>query len=329
MQYRLRKEKHFGSIMSPELFEKILVHLFDIGILDRSRSHKIPLYNWGEPFLNKNINEILQILTTYKQFANLSSNFIQIPEIDNASLRIIKHMVVSLSGMTQDTYGKIHGHRIEEVLHNFDRFYARLRDHAPEAKIQVSWHRYQFNEHELWDAFRYFRRPGITFSPVTAFFNDGQEMMDFARGTLADARMATAKEDLFLEDISNSMAYHRERSNGYKCPAWKSLVISELGQVLLCCEYSQHDTHTFGNILELSADEVWKRKSSDPICNECVTQGVARYHNEQRLSTPTERPLPPGGGLGNAMLRWNRQRIKRKWRSVRRTIKSAVRIHKP
>ena len=58
MQYRLQKDKKFGSFMSPELFEKILVHLFDIGMLDRGHSRKITLYNWGEPFLNKNINEI-------------------------------------------------------------------------------------------------------------------------------------------------------------------------------------------------------------------------------------------------------------------------------
>jgi len=151
-------------------------------------------------------------------------------------------------------------------------------------------------------------------------------MMDYARGTLADDRMATAKEDLFLENISKSIAYHRENSSGYKCPAWNSLVLSERGEVLLCCSYGQYDVHRFGNILELSADEVWKRKSSAPICDECISQGLARYYNEQRLHTPTERPLPPGGGLDSVMLRWNRQRIKHKWKSVRRTVKSAVRI---
>ncbi len=325
MQYRLRRDNNFGSYMSPELFEKILVHLFDIKILDRQRSRKITLYNWGEPFLNKNVNEILQILRTYNQFANLSSNFIHIPEIDHGSLSIIKNLVLSLSGMTQDTYGRIHGHRIEEVLGNFDTFYALLREHSPDSKIYVSWHRYQFNEHELWDACKYFRRPGITFDPVTAFFNDGREMMDYAGGTLADSRMAAAKKDLFLENISKSIAYHRERSIGYKCPAWNSLAISEVGELLLCCTYSRYDTHKFGNILELSADEVWKRKSSDLVCGQCISRGLARYYNHQSFDTPTERPLPPGGGLGNVMLRCDRKRIGRKWKSARRAIKSAVR----
>jgi MoaA/NifB/PqqE/SkfB family radical SAM enzyme len=326
MQYRLRKDKNFGSAMPPALFEEILVHLFDIGILDRNRSRKIPLYNWGEPFLNKRVNEILGILRNYGQFANISSNFIHVPEIDHDALSTIKHLTLSLSGITQDTYGRIHGHRIEEVLDNFDRFYALLRQHSPETKINISWHRYQFNEHEFWEAFKYFKRPGIAFGPVTAFFNDGQEMMDYVQGTLAEDRMVMAQEDLFLESISKSIAYHRERSIGYKCPAWNSLVLSELGQVLLCCAYGQYDSHRFGNILELSADEVWKRKSSDPICDQCVSQGLARYYHEQRLYTPTEKPLPPGGGLGRIALYYDRHRIKHKWKSARRAVKSALRI---
>lgn len=324
MQHRLRKDKNFGSYMSPELFEKILVHLFDIGILDRHRGHKITLYNWGEPFLNKNINEILQILRKYDHFANLSSNFIHVPEIDHNSLSIIKNLVLSLSGMTQDTYGRIHGHKVKEVLDNFNTFYALLRKHSPDARIYVSWHRYQFNEHELWDAFKFFRRPAITFSPVTAFFNDGQEMMDYVKGTLAEDRMAAAKKDLFLEDISKSIAYHRKRSIGYKCPSWNSLAISEIGELLLCCTYSRYDAHKFGNILELSADEIWQRKISDPVCNQCISKGLARYYNLQSFDTPTERPLPPGGGIDNILLHCNRQRVKRKWKSARRAIKSAV-----
>jgi sulfatase maturation enzyme AslB (radical SAM superfamily) len=327
IQHRLRKNKNFGSFMSPELFEKILLHLFDVGILNRDGRHAIPLYNWGEPFLNKNVNEILHVLRRYNQFASLSSNFIHLPEIDHDSLPTIKNLVLSLSGMTEDTYGRMHGHKIEEVLGNFNKFYALLREHSPDTGICVSWHRYPFNEHELWAAFKYFRRRGITFNPVTAFFNDGQDMMDYARGTLSDSRMATAKKDLFLENISESIVYHRSKSIGYRCPAWDSVVIDEVGELLLCCAYSRYDAHNFGNILELSADEIWKRKSSDPICAQCVSQGLARYYYDHRLSTPTERPLPPGGGLYSVMLRCNRKAIRRKWRSVKRAIHAAVRIH--
>ena len=78
--------------------------------------------------------------------------------------------------------------------------------------------------------------------------------------------------------------------------------------------------------LNVAADEVWKRKSSDPVCDQCVSQGLARYYHEQRLYTPTEKLLPPGGGLGRIALNYDRHRIKHKWKSAQRALTSAIRI---
>jgi len=58
-QRRLKEEKHLGAIMSPNLFEKdswiISLSLISFERGDRS---SILLYNWGEPFLNPEINAI-------------------------------------------------------------------------------------------------------------------------------------------------------------------------------------------------------------------------------------------------------------------------------
>jgi len=48
--------------------------------------------------------------------------------------------------------------------------------------------RYTFNENEFWDAFRYFRRPGVRFEPAIAYLNDLSEMLGFLRGQLAGDR---------------------------------------------------------------------------------------------------------------------------------------------
>jgi MoaA/NifB/PqqE/SkfB family radical SAM enzyme len=286
------KQRYSGIIMSRALFENILNHLFDIGLLPRDYTSAINLYNWGEPFLNPELNDILEVLKKKKLRAAISSNFIVKPELDKDNLSVISIIILSLSGFTQNSYGKIHGASLKRVLDNFEDLYQKIRNYSPNTRILIAWHRYRFNESELWEAYKYFDRPGIHFHPTVAALNDLPEMLSYAEGVLPEDRRKQAEDDLFLDYISQGLAYHRQRSKQYHCFDWKSLVIDETGQLLLCCGMSNEDTdHVLGNVIEMSAEEIWQKKLSDPICKTCISSGGPRMYVSGMYY---KKPLPSG-----------------------------------
>ena len=96
------KQRYSGKNMSLVMFEKIINHLLAEGFIDRSHAQAVFLYNWGEPFLNPEINHILEIVKKETLLAVISTNFIVSPEIDIENLKIIREIIFSLSGFTQD-----------------------------------------------------------------------------------------------------------------------------------------------------------------------------------------------------------------------------------
>jgi MoaA/NifB/PqqE/SkfB family radical SAM enzyme len=296
-QRRLRREKHRGGYISAAFFGRVLDHLIDAGCIQWNVNPQVSLFNWGEPLLNPQINDILNCMKTRRLTAAISSNFIKAPIIEPRHLSTIGTVVISLSGFSQESYGRIHGASLDEVIGNFEAFYKQLREHSDQTSIVVSWHRYVFNEHEMWDAFRYFDRPGVTFNPVVAYFNDAIEFIDFAKGRLSEERLKLARNDIHLESLTNSLHRHSKISGKFSCPAWDSLVIDETGQLLLCCGVTSRDSnYVLGNILDMSSEEIWNAKSKcRGLCGECIKSGIAPLaYNPFMLFDKT---LPPGGGL--------------------------------
>jgi MoaA/NifB/PqqE/SkfB family radical SAM enzyme len=301
-QWRLRREKHSGGYISASLFEQVLDHLLEIGIIDLDVNSCVSLFNWGEPSLNPELNDILRCIKARRMTALISSNFIRMPDIDTQYLSTVKGVIFSLSGFCQNSYSRIHGAALDKVIDNFDAFYKRLREHSRQTSISVSWHRYLFNEKELWDARKYFDRPGVTFSPVVAYFNDGCEFIEFTKGRLSEERMNCAKNDLQLDSIKNCLRHFSKTSVNYHCPAWDQLVIDETGQLLLCCSVTRFDADSvLGNVLDMSLEGIWKAKSNHRHrCVECIRSGLAPFAYKPHMSFDT--PLPPGGQLSHVGL---------------------------
>lgn len=289
------KHRYSGENMSPELFEKILDHLLDMGISNEKDSPLVCLYKWGEAFLNPNINEILKILKKKKMRADISSNFIVKPKIDKENIHVIGRVAFSLSGFTQESYGKIHGANLRKTLENFDEFYKELNEYAPDASIKIAWHRYKFNENELWDAYKYFDRPGIFFEPSVAFLISLPEMINFAEGKLPKERLKQAEKEIFVDYLSNGLDYHKKKSeNDNYCDQWNNLVIDETGQLLLCCGVTNHDKdYILGNVLEMSAKEIMHKKVSDSKCKDCISSGIPRALGPKGMLN--KKPMPKGG----------------------------------
>jgi pyruvate-formate lyase-activating enzyme len=297
-QRRLRQAQQFGKIMPPSLFAQILEYISRLDLLNKVVNPTINLYNWGEPTLNPDLNDILQILKKNNLYADISSNFIIKPSIVDEFFPVLKTVTFSLSGFTQESYATIHGASLNKVLKHFNEFYEKASKLSPSTKIIIAWHRYIFNESEFWNAYKFFKRPGIIFKPYVAFINDLLEMLEFLEGSLSTERYRHAEKNIFSHHIRQRIAYHQEKSQNYNCPAWNDLVIDETGQLLLCCGITGYDLeHVIGNILEMSKAEIMERKSSDPLCQRCISHGLARWYYNENIGGSHDLPWPRGGNL--------------------------------
>lgn len=292
-QHRLREDAERATFMSPELFRRVLDHLIAIGAIEPGALGSVALFNWGEPLLSPHLAEHLRALRERGLQATLSSHFSSKLQLEDDLWPVIRQLTFSLSGFSQDTYGRIHGGSLTRALENFHAFLARARRFAPATEVVVSWHRYRHNEHEFWDAWRYFERLSVRFAPKVAHLGQVVELLQLLRDALPVERARAAARDLFLPYLRDQVGQAAAQARSFRCPALDQLVIDERGQVLLCCGVSNQDTgQVLGNVLELSAEELWRRKERNPLCGECVQSGLAPF----LYGAPDQSLAWPAGG---------------------------------
>lgn len=309
-----RREKPM-AFMAPELFRKIVSHLSQSESFIKRKVDRIYLYNWGEPFLAPSINEYLEILREHDLFAVISSNFQRVPEIKKENLPVINEVLFSLSGMTDETYGRIHGGPTRVVFDNFEAFWSDLKRYSPRSKVFMSWHRYTFNEHEFWKAYGYSRRQGIGFIPSVAFLNDLIELIQAAGGRLPADRKQDAQRDLFFDHMVDSIVQYQDGGSDYTCPAWDDVVVDETGRLLICCGTDANSA--VGNVFDTTYDEMRQRKIQSGLCKACKEKGVAEWaHNN--FHDRNQLPWPAGGGIDRLRLKltYNKLKVKSDIRHV-------------
>src|SRR5688572_10118164 len=109
-----RRQVKPQAYMPVTLFRQIIEHLAKSESFKTGKIDRVYLYNWGEPFLSPKFNEFLEVLKEHRLFAVISSNFQRVPEIPPDLLPVIAEVIFSTSGMTQESYGRIHGGDLAE-----------------------------------------------------------------------------------------------------------------------------------------------------------------------------------------------------------------------
>ena len=306
---RARRQEKPNAYMPVEMFRDIVTHLAKSEAFVKRKVDRVYLYNWGEPFLAPAFNEYLEILKEHRLYAVVSSNFQKVPLIKPDNLPVINEVLFSLSGLSDDTYGRIHGGSIAKVLANFEAFNCALKQHSPASKIFMSWHRYRFNEHEFWKAYDYSCKQGIGFIPSVAFLNDLVELIQAAGDRLPTARKDDAQRDLFFEHMVNTIHQYKDHGRDYDCPAWDDVVVDEQGRLLICCGTDSQTS--VGGVFDLTFDEMRERKIRSGLCKACKDKGVAEWaHNN--FHDRNQLPWPSGGGVRSLRLKltYNRMKVK-------------------
>ncbi len=319
LQDTIRKADNNLSFVTPDEFSAIINKLKECNYL--SKGMVINLYHWGEPLLNPHINEILEIIKQEGCYACLSTNFIKSSPIRPDLIPVIKHFIFSISGLSQESYSRIHGADLKSVLNNFENFHEQCVTYNPSIIIAVAWHRYRFNEHEFWDAFHYFNRRGLTFRPTVAYINDMDKFIDFINERSDSHYLEKVTSDLHADYLLRMVAHHAKRSKHYKCPAWDFITVDDVSNLMLCCGvFRNNNDFVLGNVFEMSKDEIYSRRLNHPYCKGCIASGLARFAYNQSIGGLHDHPWPPGNATDRFAL-WKRSN------SFKSILKSVLKLN--
>lgn len=247
----------------------------------------IELSNWGEIFLNPELEKILRIAHA-KGIRLEASNGVNLNAADETLLEAVvryrlRYLSVSIDGATDKTY-RIYRRRgsLERVLHNVDRinyYKAIYKSRFP----VMTWQFLVFghNEHEIPVARKMARERGMRFNPI--------RNLDFEYAPVKDAAFVKQETGIDVDAEPSKVVGKLANRLEFCYQLWDAPQINWDGKVLGCCFNNYSD---FGNAFESGLDQ-------------CL-QGEAYRHTkkvllglvEPRPDTPCAR-CPVYAGIAN------------------------------
>lgn len=270
--------------MTIELFKKIYLHLRKIDLLHPF--NELLLYSWGEPFLNPDYKEIIEFLHDNKQKFSISTNASAPQYIADKKL-LYEHcdtIIFSLSGFSQTTYNRIHKLNFEKVKENISLIVDNAREHGFSGKAYISYHLYQFNQHELQSAKMFADSLKIGIDPVKAYFASYDLTKKYLNKQLEEGIMTEAREELFLSHVEKLINH---RPQGYLCLLENMVSVHWNGNIELCCccDDSVED-FLWKSIFEINSLHEWQKyrdsMMASQTCNECRKLGIDYWVNNPK-----------------------------------------------
>lgn len=205
----------------------------------------ISLYNWGEPFLNKDIFSIVKYATLNKCAVTVHSNFNTFDEsmAENAISGRLTHIYLAIDGATQKTYEKYRkGGNLSRVFKNIEMLVNKKKQNRSIFPL-LTWRYLIFphNVQEIGLARRKSKQLNLDAFEIS--FGNLENIATFGVEKRYD--LATGNIVSYTSKFCNSL--------------WDTLIIYPDGSVIPCCQ-SFRKIDIFGNLNSFSIREVWNNK---------------------------------------------------------------------
>jgi radical SAM protein with 4Fe4S-binding SPASM domain len=243
---------------------------------------------WGEPFLNKEIFDIVKYASSRKIRTIIQSNF-SLPRFDEAMAQRIldsglSELCLSIDGASQESYEAYRRKGdLARVLRNIEMLRRLQREqnrHTPKIIWKMVVNR--FNEHEIPAARAEAERLGLEFLVVEIY----------TPGHLKEAW----KPNQSVEEAG--VTTHTDRTP--QCyQLWQVMTVNFNGDVFPCCgEWSPKDA--LGNVLQQPVSDIWNHaeyrrrrannKVGPPRCDECHIDKDTRYWRDWNTEDGKQNP---------------------------------------
>jgi MoaA/NifB/PqqE/SkfB family radical SAM enzyme len=223
-----RKSGRAESLIDPLLVERMLDELDKYLI-------SVNLYNWGEPLLHPQIAAMVRMIHNRRIFTKISTNL----NTDNQEVLVdlceagLDYLTVSLSGASQEVYGRYHrGGNLDVVLENI-RYVAayKKRNNLRRPIIEFMYLVFKHNRQEMKDARHMAAELGV------------ESFRWFAGGGPGEATIQASSAA--ADSLSHNFCHH----------LWNMVVLNSDGGILPCC-YLFFKRDDFGNYAPARVMEV-------------------------------------------------------------------------
>jgi len=257
-------------------------------LIDETHTHlwQLVLYFQGEPYLNPDFLEMVSYAHRRGLFTFSSTNaHFLTPEIARQTvLSGLSHLIVSLDGLTQETYAqyRVAGQvdKVLEGLRNLTAAKRELKSHTPFIDLQFIV--FEHNRHEVEAVRALGRELGVDQVSIKT-----AQVYDFEQGNALipqDGRYSR------YEPLPDGTWRIRNKLLNHCWKLWQGAEITWDGRVLPCC-FDKDAQHEMGRFPEQSLAQIWQsapyrdfrarltqgRKEID-ICRNC-TEGTRIWSN--------------------------------------------------
>ena len=259
------------GLMSPDFLGQIL----DKG-LSECAIWTVGLYNWTEPLLHPNIAELIRVVKSRGLRCTISSNLQVLRNPEELLASGLDWIRLSLSGFTQRVYERGHrGGDVEIVKDNMRRLAAAKTTSGAATTIEVAYHRYRDNHHEIAPTADFSRSLGFKFTPYPAYMTTVEKVLAIQAGNI------TPEDTLVLDRLAvplDRAIAITSQSPPDRCELLEDYIVIDVsGRVMLCCGSSLRPSNVIGNYLDVSLDEIQRRRREHSLCSDCMKLGLPSY----------------------------------------------------
>ncbi|MDW7710836.1 MAG: radical SAM protein [Deferrisomatales bacterium] len=264
------------GFMEPELLARIV---------EKARSEcevaSISLFSWGEPLLHPRLPDMIRVVNAAGIQCHLSSNLNLGQDADAIMAANPASFKISVSGFTQEVYGRTHrGGDVERVKrHMIELAAAKKRQHAT-TRIFVNYHRYRHNLSEGERIREFAEKLGIDFEPVWALMLPLEKILGYGGEEVAGFPL-TGEDERLIDNLALPLpaALAAARGDpGEPCILREAQVSLDFqGNVQLCCGIFDDSKFTIGPYLGLSLAEIQRLREAHPLCRRCLEAGGHLY----------------------------------------------------
>jgi radical SAM protein with 4Fe4S-binding SPASM domain len=249
-------------------------------IIDQTYKNLIylSLYFQGEPFLNKNIFDLISIAKEKKIFTETSTNANLID--DEVARYIVESgldsLIISIDGATQETYSSYRSdgelQKVKDAIHFINQWKKTLNSKTPFVILQYLVTKQ--NEHqidEMKQLVKQLHADALRFKTIQ-IIEPGKD---------SDLLPVNTRYSRYRKDKSGKLVLKKKQHN--RCfRMWRGCVFTWDGNVLPCC-FDKNAEHKLGNISNTFLAEIWhssaysdfrkhifRRRKTIKMCGNCT-----------------------------------------------------------
>jgi radical SAM protein with 4Fe4S-binding SPASM domain len=224
-------------------------------ILDKLGSYliHIDLVNWGEPLLNEQIYEMIKYAKQFYPDIKIDSNLTHLGQEASRKLVLsgLDKIVVSIDGITQETYGKYRrGGNFKVAMDNL-KLLLQTRKELGSKKPYITWQFLVFkhNEHEIEFVRTIGEKLGVNHVGITKAFIGDKDWIP-SNPEYSNYK----KEEIKNKDLT--FDYFKEVEQPFCNWPWEAIAINTNGSVSACCSV-EDEKDDFGNFFDQPFEELW------------------------------------------------------------------------